>query len=370
MSLVLYRPLPSSALAMPGNITAVVRNYRRSIRAIGGFWSGSFELSGADLSRAELIDFYSNNLGCRLVERTFGVVSWEGYILQMDLVMDGVNYRRTLKPDRWHNKVKVIYSSDIGERQDTGWSENTDSSDIYGEMQYVISLGGATSAAATALRDRHLAEYAWPRSRMVGGITIPAGGTQSGDDVLHVLVAGYWHTLNWRYRETSETDTASDLITTLVGESEFVSLGRIETNSLSVHIDCYPIPQRLGDLIEGIIMQGDASGNIWQGGVYEDRQMVYEQAPTSVEYYLRDGLLVNAAGAPVVPQLLRPGFLLMNANAPTGGQPPGASDIWDDPRVAYVDEVEFIAPDTLKLRLFGEEESVLTLRQQIRSGSV
>jgi hypothetical protein len=40
--------------------------------------------------------------------------------------------------------------------------------------------------------------------------------------------------------------------------------------------------------------------------------------------------------------------------------------VWDDPQVAYVDEVEFVAPDTLKLHMYGEEEGIITLLEQAR----
>jgi len=89
-------------------------------------------------------------------------------------------------------------------------------------------------------------------------------------------------------------------------------------------------------------------------------------APTAVEYYLREGQLVDRAGAPVIPSLLKPGFLMENGDAPAGGQPVGG-DVWDDPRVAYVEEVEFRAPDGLSLRLYGEEESIELLQQELEA---
>jgi hypothetical protein len=193
-------------------------------------------------------------------------------------------------------------------------------------------------------------------------------GSRSGDeDGLHVTVAGFWATLNWRYREANISDSAYNAAVTLIGASEFLSIGRAEANGLSLYLESEPIPQRLGDLLEEVIGQGDSNDNVWQGGIYADRELTYEQAPTSVTHYLRGGGLVDAAGTPVVLGLVEPGFLLLNADAPTGGQPPGSSSPWDDPRVAYVDEVEFIAPNQLQLRLHGTEEGLLALELKIRS---
>ncbi|PWG73918.1 hypothetical protein DF186_20575, partial [Enterococcus hirae] len=79
---------------------------------------------------------------------------------------------------------------------DTGWSENTDASDEYGEMQYIDTIGEATSAAATALSATRLADYAFPRSRMVGGLEFWVEKQQAGVDSLQITVAGYVFTLN------------------------------------------------------------------------------------------------------------------------------------------------------------------------------
>jgi len=458
----------SSGQEFPGDdFRALAQGWKRSTAAVRGYKVGSFALTEEDLTIAELKDFYANKLACRIREKTGGITSWEGMLYEFRLVNAGREYRRTLDPKWFHNKLQVVYSypgtedtdqgnlaydpggndafqddgQDFSEwetaagdaaytiavensdgtkawgflgaafttanandsiyvwtdvecttagwngetsgktassyavsgvsqapaRQSTGWSENTDTSDEYGEMNYITTLGGATPEAAESLRDRDLAAYGWPRSRKMGG-----GRSQEKKDpaVLEVSVVGYWATLNWRYRETSRMATATDLITTLVGASEFVTAGRIETNEMRVKVDCDPIPKRLGDAIEDVILQGDLSGNLWQGGVYAGRKFVYEQAPTTVSYYERaDGVLVDKARVPVIPSLMEAGFLLRDESAPGGGQPPGTSSAWDDTRVAYVDEVRFVAPDLLEYHLAGDEPGVTTLVRQIQRGT-
>ena len=255
-------------------------------------------------------------------------------------------------------------------RQTADWSENTDASDEYGEMNYIVTLGGATPEAAESLRARHLTEHAWPRSRKLGGGSSQGTGKKGDPVTLEVTAAGFWATLNWRYRESSRIATASALITTLVGASELVTAGRIETNEMRVKVDADPIPKRLGDAIEDIIEQGDLSGNVWQGGVVAGQVLNYEQAPTTVAYYERpDGVLVNVVRDPVWPTLMEAGVLLMDEGAPGGGQPAGTSSAWDDPRVGYVDEVRFVAPDILEYHLAGEEPGVTVLVRQIQRGS-
>lgn len=253
-----------SALVYPGDLTAIAHGWRRSSRAIGGYWLGSFVLSQEDFTRAELQEFYNLNIGCRLVERTFGMKSWEGYIVEMRYAQDSSEFGISLWPETFTNRVVVYYSDDVGSRQETAQADNTDSQAEFGACTRRVSVAGTTAAGATALRDRMLTEYAWPRSRERGSLAITGEALSPEPDQLEVTVAGYWGTLNWGYRATSTTTGASTLVSALVGASEFVTAGRVETNALSVRIDCYPLPRRRGDLIEEITQQGDSSGNLWK----------------------------------------------------------------------------------------------------------
>jgi hypothetical protein len=137
--------------------------------------------------------------------------------------------------------------------------------------------------------------------------------------------------------------------------------GRLETNTLSVTVDGAMIPVRLGDAMEDVIKQGDASGNVWKGGVYADKKLIYEPSPTTIDYILRNGALYDKAGVAVDPALINPGFYVRDTNAPMGMQPPGTSNIFDDPQVSYCDEVEFVWPFTLRMKFPGESMTVVAL---------
>jgi len=355
-----------------GGLTSIARNYRHASRAVGGFYTASFTLYQADITRAELTEFYNNNIGCRLVETSFGMTAWEGMVYEMTLKQGGSAFRQTMNPNLSHNRVNVLYSDDIGTRAETGWAENTSSSDIFGEACLMIPAAGLTAAAAGAFRDSQLTRCAWPRSWEVQGDSYSGAGGRPGPDTLEVTAVGYWANLNQRYREASETAEAAALVTTLVGESEFVTAGRIETNTDSTFVNCADIPQRIGDLVRGIIEQGDNTGAVWQGGVYENRKLVYEPAPTDWTYQKKGSELQDKAGNPVVLALVRPGFLLYNASAPTGWARPGAAD-FDDPRIRYVEQVEYVAGgregyDELRLSFPGEDLSLSVMQERQRRG--
>ena len=357
-SLLLYdRPAEGTAIRLL--LDGMISNWRRTKRAIGGYHLGSFEVT--NLGMPQLTDFYNTWIGMKIVENTFGITSYEGIIWQLDLIKNGVNYRRTLNPNYWHNNVQVVYTDGPGDKKTIAWSENTDSSDIFGEMKYQYTIGGASSAGATALQAQALVDYAWPKSRTVGSVSVGEPSPLSSGDGLYVTTAGFSTTLNWKYKSTYTLSAANAMISTLVGTSEFVTAGRVETNALSVIVDGSMIPIRTGDAMEDIINQGDASGNVWKGGVYAGQKFVYEPVPTTIDYILRDGALYDKAGVKVDPALINPGFYIRDTNAPMGMQPSGTSNIFDDPQVSYCDEVEFIWPDTLKLSFPGESMAIVAL---------
>jgi hypothetical protein len=307
-----------------------------------------------DLSIMQLTDFYETWLGMKLVEETFGMETWSGIIWQMDLFKNGINYRRTLDRDKTHNRVKVVYTDTSGDQQTIAWSENTNSSGIYGTIEQIYTIGVTGSTAATAFRDNKLTRHAWPLSRQVGSTTV--GVPSSKADGLYITCVGYWTTLDWEYYETSTSGDGDSIISTLVGTSEFVTAGRLEDNP-GIHdaeIDGTTIGKTTREFIEDIIETGDSSGNVWLGGCYAGQKFHYKAAPTTVDYNLINGRLYDKGGTLVIPETLEAGFYVRDTNAPAGYRPPGTSNVWDDPQVSWVEEVEFEYPNILRLNFPGE----------------
>ena len=358
----------TAGLAYTGDLTYHAQNWKRSSRAVGGYWQGSFRLSSDTLSRAELDDFYNNMLGCRLVETTYGMVSWEGMVWSMDYYQRGSTFRRTLDKNLFHNEMNVWFQDDDGNTAYAGPTTNSDSIDEYGTCKLIATIGKANVASAECMRDTHLEAYAWPRSREVGTHTFAVGDVPS-NDYITVTVAGYWHTLNWAYRTGTATGTPNAIFAALLTAVEFVTEGRIETNASSVRVADDTMRTQVGDAMAQVIYYGDVTGGIWQGGVYAGRRFNYKVAPTGMNYQYRDGRLLDKAGQDVVFPLLEAGFLLFNASAPTGGQPPGTSNIYDNPRYRYVEEVEFTAPDTIALKFSALDKAVI-IERRTRGGDL
>ena len=370
ISLILYERLSgTTSLATQQDLMQHARNYRHRSQRIGGYIDASFTLSEENLTASELEQFYNLNIGCRVEEITLGRVTWEGYIKEMTLVTQGSEFTISLDPEYFRNRIKVYYTDEDGVHQTVAVSENTDSSGIFGECNWIESLGTANSTGATAWRDTFLATHAWPRSRITGGDSREHKTNEPMPDELHVTLAGYWESMGWRYDEDADEDTITTMLDDLVDDSEFVTVGRIETNADSLAYDNTTIPRRLHDLLTELIEQGDSSGNLWEGGVYAGRLFVYEQADTDWIYQLQGDLLLNKAGQPVELSTVNPGFLLFNANAPTGWVKPGTSSDWDDPQVGYVDQIQYernVDTDVLRMHYYGAVPASSILARRMR----
>jgi len=229
-------------------------------------------------------------------------------------------------------------------RAETEWTIDSDSIDEWGRIEDCLLMGGMTDAAASAQIQKEVNERAWLRS-------VPPDEYEVGDvgreDGLSILFAGYVLTLNWRYLLVGGTDTASNHVTSLVGESEFVSAGVIDTNSLSFQVE-EEEPVLIWDALEEIIEAGDGSGNRWMGGVYGGRVFNYEAAQTWVEYYYQGGKLLAVHGGPIEPWFAVP-TLVRLSDAPVGpGEITGTSA--DDPRNIFIEEIRYMAPDGIQFR--------------------
>ena len=331
------------------NLTRHAPGWRRTTRAKGGYYLGDFHITGETATPVEMGAFFTSNIGRVIKEKTASMTTWEGEIVEMDLTIGGITWRITLNPERFQNKVNVYYTdATTGIQGSSGWSEDTDSSDIYGESQYIEVVGKHyDSTVATARRDRRLIEFAYPQSIPVGDLRRAAEGVN--DALLAIRCAGLWHGINRRY-QTADIAAAnlSAQISTLVGYSEFVAAGRIETNTLSVPIKCATQPRRLWDLISELIGIGDAAGDRWVGGCYEGKKFNYAEAQQTVDHYWDNGQLVDKSRSPVIPSVIKPDMVVQLASLLPGDTPPGGN-VWDSPRNVWIEEVEFSAPGQYRL---------------------
>jgi len=326
------------------DITRHAVDWTRSIRSQGGFWTGDFTITDATMSSRDIMWIYETAIGKQIFENTGGMITWEGEVVEMTLSRDGIQFTITLNPERWHNYVAVNYGHAV-----TAASENTGSSDLYGECQYIDYVGTAyTATAAVARRDRRLLENAFPRSRATGGLSTETT-EQLGSTSLHVVAAGYCLGMNRRYQTTDvAAANVSTQIATLVGNSEFVTMGGYVTNTLQVPITAAGINPRLWDLIQELMDMGDASGVKYAGGVWENRYFRYDKAETGQQYIWLNGKLYDTNQNLVLPTMARPDIIVQILGPTFSPNTVNALDI-NKPQNVYVEEVEFRAPNGLTL---------------------
>lgn len=225
---------------------------------------------------------------------------------------------------------------------DTGWQRDAASITEYGRIDEVLLEGGLSTATANAKAATHLARYAWPRLLPPDSFT----DTATNQDRLLITCYGYVFTLNWRVNETYGTYAMSTVINNLMSGLDYVSAGVIDTNSTSYTIE-NRVQLPVWQILKTIATSGDASANLWQMGVYANRKLDYMQFPASIAYRFRHGQLYNPAGGLYEPWLAQPGWMMLDDTPIVPGSISG--NVNDDPRRALVEEVEYIAPNGLRL---------------------
>jgi len=71
------------------DLTPIARGWQRRTHRMYGYLAGSFGLSGADMSKDEIIWLYHSAIGCAVREKTAGMTSWEGLVWEMKLTLGG-----------------------------------------------------------------------------------------------------------------------------------------------------------------------------------------------------------------------------------------------------------------------------------------
>lgn len=182
-------------------LTDKADKWKRNVRAQGGSWLGSFELSG---NRTLLLDAFDTWLGCDLRERSEGSWSWRGMIYEIDLVHGGSRWRRSL--DTMTNYVTTTYiePGEDGSVNTSAAASHARSIARYGRKEEMLLQDNLPRPAAEAMRDRHLTARAWPNP-------LPVSLASGSDFYLEFQACGYPFTTQWRNTtQTTEYDTEQE----------------------------------------------------------------------------------------------------------------------------------------------------------------
>jgi hypothetical protein len=267
-----------------GNITDISAKWRRNTTFMGGADVGNFRIYD---TIPNLVRYYSTWLGLDLIERSAGLITWNGQVQRLTLAMGIIPVTYDLTD--MFNTVRSTIGNGIGTY--TAEASNAASVAQFGRRRMIITPGVATQADAEDERDKFLKLNAYP-SETGKGVTDPGGPAY-----LDVHVAGYIHTLNNDYAPDhliDETDTVATAISTAIGYSQYLTLRKAAANATVIRDDVEMI--RNGDFIRKMLEITDNSENIFRGYVDNDRNFNYEIVSTTPQNFIRNYNVHSTSG--------------------------------------------------------------------------
>jgi hypothetical protein len=347
-----------------GSITSDVDSYTHSIAANGGYMSASFTING---NRETVEDWVEFGLGRHVrAHAPDGRIIWEGFVDTVSATIGGITTTRGPLVNIC-NRVSVMYTPIIenstgtsttqpitGTPTETVIVQDTDSQRKYGIWEKVINSGNMLPDDAEFLRDLFLVENAYPD----GNCTISFGGETNSLSVT-VTCKGYIEWLGYVYN-----DVTLDISTTVTAKLEDVidadpnnlfsstaSATTIDTNMVLAHQ--WEDQNRTAiTIINELVSYGGGSDDRWLFGIYGNRIVHFNQAPTAVEYvyYVLDNSqhIETMTGETIHPWDILPGKWISMLDLMYGSTVTSI-DAHGDTRSFFIEQVDFTAPNTVSI---------------------
>lgn len=333
-------------------------NYKHSIQAFGGFDLASFDLAA---TRPQMEDWFENGLG-RMIKifDDAGNIAWEGFVDKVTVADAGLEVSRGPLLESG-NRVNLQYSSfDFnsgtapgaplpGIRKNTGFVNQTQPQEKYGIIYTLLASSGVTDANAVTLRDLYVQEHSEP-------FTSTSFSFMPSNPSLILDCKGYYHWFtNFPYDNPQQGEIdLSDKLLSIIQEDPN---GYFSTNYTFITENTLQVPSWVINLpkssavLKGTIALGDSANQRYIFGVYEDRVIYYQPAPSEIAYHIHlndetRSVYSDPGDNVVYPWAVRPGKWIKFV-----GFLPGLSFSEDqlrlDPRNLFIETVEFSAPNQL-----------------------
>jgi hypothetical protein len=341
-----------------GTLQDQLDSYRHESRATGGYYSARIRVK----ERQDVIeDWLQAGLGRHIVVNNEALdVSFVGFLNTINANLGPLTYKLGPLTDVG-NRVRVVYSTVdnsvtppvVGVRTTTADADDTDSQALYGIIEKVLSTGGSTATEAEQNRDTWLARNSYPPTSRDANVG------RGAEPSMTLEILGYWHWL--RLFTFSDTNSGTRQIDERIGDvldaepnGNIFSASRAKVADNTFAITRYDDDQKSGEtILKSLVALGDTNDNRYNIGFYEDQIIVYEQAPLDYEYKLRlgDNLgVVDVLDSEVKPWDIRPGKWIFFPDFLTGRNLPATpTDLNRDPRVGYIETVQFNAPNDLRV---------------------
>jgi hypothetical protein len=368
LSIIVESPLIATNRNFVENVSYLTTDYSHELRAIGGYWSARFGLSA---SQSRIDDWIQNGIGRHIEVFDHALVNiFEGFVTSVSATLGPLVFRIGPLLDMG-NRIKVVYSTvdtsttppTTGVRAVTALANDTDSQTLYGIIEKILSVGGATATDAGQIRDTWLLEHAELATSRQSSLSSRA-------PKLDIEVLGYWHWLKaFSYSETTSGDQDLDakMQAVISGDPNSIfstDFSRIDSNTLQV--PQYDDDDRIAEvIIKELNSRGDSSDNRYNVGVYAGRQFIYEQAPAEIEYEQRirgNTGVTDRLGGRVEPWNVLPAKWIFYPDFLIGRNPPvTAATLKTDPRAGFVETVKYTFPNQVSINggKFGQFDQQL-----------
>lgn len=323
-----------------------VESYGHVVNCSGGYISASMSIKVDEIDSEDML---ANMIGSHVVVMDENLVPcWEGIINEISGAV-GLRQIRIGPLIDIANRVIGVYNSETTSKQAiTAVANDTISQGLYGIWYRAVSCGSTTATNAAQSRSTFLQDNSYPcHTDDIGASTAPA---------INISCVGYGALLAYPYIKTGTSWTLREkIIDVLALEPNAIfstNYDLIEANTLSVTKG--ETQYRGGDaIIKELVGWGGPSSDydrrIW--GIYADRQMIYETAPTSIEYlcYLRQGTLnvMTTSQVLVQPWAVLPGKWAKFGDFLVNAAPD--ADMRNDLRLTFIEGVTFTAPQGIQI---------------------
>lgn len=356
LSILVSDPLTKSDRTSYGRFSDQIESYSHDIRSFGGYFSSKMRINNSQNNIEDWIDRGgATGIGRHIiVYNPAGVIVWEGFVNKIDIALGGFTY--SLGPlMEISNRVTVTYSTldtsttppTAGVKVSTDTVNDTDSQALYGIIERIVSTGGAITTEAERARDSWLNERANPLTSSKDNVSGQGGPS------LSLSCLGYWHWFKlYTHNQTSGgeinlSQKIEDVISSQLNSIFSTDFKEITENTFQV-----PNHDNKDRKAETILKQlqqlGDSSGNRYNVGVYANRQVIYNQAPTIHELQRRltgnEGI-TDKLSAKIDPWDVVAGKWIFYPDFLIGRIPPVTENtLRTDPRTTYIEGVKFTAP--------------------------
>lgn len=349
-------------------ITHRVEEWARSTTFTGGPWQGTFKVFGA---RDLLEQWFYEYLGYHVEETSFGEITWEGLIWEIDFVdFDKLHWtrftqrgrRRRRTYENMFNRILCAYNDPTDNtNEETSWYGDTPSQARYGVKEEVIYRDLEQSAAEEAAQE-FLELHSYPDPQLI------ALEEKVTEPYLEVTAVGYVATAPFKFTATVDdsSSTVGDWVQDVFQtDLEFLSMSRRAENTRAID-QSLGERMRAWDLLENLSTLRDSGGVHFNYTIEPGRKISYDVwSPSPIGYYWNGALTTpNFDNMEERPRLVKPG--VYRDTGFLSGYPTRSvsGSFFESPTDFLLETVEIDAEGEIvpRLGVYEDEESLRTFK--------